>query len=59
MPKFERNANDLKLDVKLVPVMKDGSEGAVQTLEANYPQPTAPKVIVKPSKGYIKSGRKK
>ena len=58
VPKFERNANDLKLDVKLVPVMKDGSEGAVQTLEANYPQPTAPKVIVKPSKGYIKVGEK-
>ena len=58
VPKFERNANDLKLDVKLVPVMKDGSEGAAQTLEANYPQPTAPKVIVKPSKGYIKVGEK-
>ena len=58
VPKFERNANDLKLDVKLVPVMKDGSEGAVQTLEASYPKPTTPKVIVKPSKGYIKVGEK-
>ena len=58
VPKFERNANDLKLDVKLVPVMKDGSEGTAQTLEASYPKPTTPKVIVKPSKGYIKVGEK-
>ena len=56
VPEFARHGTDAALTVKLVPVMKDGSESNVQTLKVDYPRLTAPVVTVKTDHGYVKKG---
>lgn len=56
VPKFKRNGTDKELNVRVVPIMKDGTEGAKQMVKAEYPKLTAPVINVKPSKSYVKVG---
>ena len=56
VPTFERNGLDDYVNVELVPVMKDMSEGAKQTLKVEYPKATAPKVTFELGKSYLKVG---
>lgn len=44
------------IDVSVVPVMKDGSEGARLTAKADYPAATAPVVKIKSGKNYLTVG---
>lgn len=56
VPKFARNETDEYVNVRVVPVMKDGTEKDVQVLKVDYPKLTAPTITVKTSKGYAKVG---
>ena len=56
VPKFNRNGSDQALNVRLVPVMKDGSESNVQELKVNYPKLTEPVITIKTNNSYVKKG---
>ena len=56
VPKFTRNGTDQAVNVRLVPVMKDGSESNVQTLKVNYPKLTEPVITIKTNNSYVKKG---
>ena len=51
-----RNGVDAKVDVEVVPVMKDMTAGEAAVEEALYPEATAPVVTFKMSKSYLKIG---
>ncbi len=53
---FMRNGVDPSIDVEVVPVMKDMSQGNPASETANYPKATAPVVSFKLSKSYLKIG---
>ena len=54
--RINRNGVDSKIDVEVVPVMKDMVQGAAVTESADYPQATAPVISFKLSKSYLKIG---
>ncbi|MGP1590276.1 MAG: endo-beta-N-acetylglucosaminidase [Prevotella sp.] len=56
VPKFQRNGLDKAVNVRLVPVMKDGSESNVQQLKVEYPKLTEPVITIKTNKSYVKKG---
>lgn len=56
IPTFERNGNDAYVNIAVVPVLKDMSEGAANKLKVEYPKATAPKISFKLSKSYAVVG---
>jgi hypothetical protein len=56
IPTFERNGIDANIKVEIMPVMKDMKQQVAQSLNVDYPAPTAPIVSFKLSKSYIKVG---
>lgn len=53
---FNRNELDASVTVELVPVMKDGKEGAKMTSVLKYPELSAPEVTIVPAKSYLQVG---
>lgn len=53
----KRAATEDDAEVSVVPVMKDGSEGARQTVKAAYPKATAPVVKIKGGQNYLTVGQ--
>lgn len=59
VPAFERSGIDKYINVEVVPVMKDGSNGATQKMKLDYPAPKAPIVTLSVSpKSYCVVGEK-
>ena len=58
IPTFERSGLDRKVDVQVMPIMKDMQQTTPETLALNYPVPTPSKVTFSMSKSYIKVGEK-
>jgi len=56
VPNFIRYKNDPSINVSLIPIMKDGTEGPVSKLTVDYPKMTTPVVTVTPNKSYAKVG---
>ena len=56
IPTFERNGNDDRVVVEVVPVMKDGKQKAANELVVDYPAPQPPHITVKLDKSYVKQG---
>lgn len=56
IPKLPRIANEGSVKLEIIAVSKDGSSVAPVVLEAFYPVPGAPKVMLKPTKSYLKVG---
>lgn len=56
IPDIKRQGTEDKIEIEVIPVMKDGKQQAATTLTANYPQATAPKISLKLSKSYLKLG---
>ncbi len=56
IPTMMRNGTDSRIDVQIVPVMKDMVQGAPVNGSAYYPEATTPVVSFKLSKSFIKVG---
>lgn len=56
VPRFVRLNKTKVVNVSVVPIMKDGSEGKTAKLDVNYPAPKAPVVTLNPDKSYVKVG---
>jgi len=56
LPRITRNGVDAKVDIQIVPVMKDMVQRAPVTESADYPNATAPVVSFRLSKSYLKVG---
>lgn len=56
IPRIDRNGKDAYVTIKVVPVMKDGSEQAGASVKAEYPKATAPVVTFTMTRSYIKVG---
>ena len=56
VPAFDRNGKDKKVEVEVVPVMKDGSEQTPAKLDVDYPAAQLSVVTISPSKSFVKVG---
>lgn len=55
IPTFNRTNNESSVRVRIVPVLKNGTECPAEILEATYPE-AAPSIILRPSKSYVNVG---
>lgn len=58
IPDFKRNGSDDFVKIEVVPVLKNDTYGASQTLQVDYPKATAPVISIKSTQNWLKVGDK-